>query len=78
MTFLELSSFLAQYFGKIWWFLSGVTIPVIEVSAAHFMIGVFLARFSIHILGKVIGSSPNISNSNIYNAKQFYNSNKKG
>lgn len=78
MTILELSSFIAQYFGAIWRFLSGITIPVVDVSASHFMIGVFLARFSIRILSKVIGSSPGLTPGDIAGAEKFYTDNKRG
>lgn len=56
MTWLEAAQTATQFFGVIWNFLHGITLPLFNVSASSFMIGVFLARFGMHLLRKALGS----------------------
>lgn len=76
MTILEAAMDMATFFGAIWNFMKGVTIPIIDISAAALLVAGFLANIGLRLLGKVIGISPHLTSGDISSAGNLTKKNK--
>lgn len=72
MNLLEFAMYAGQFLGAIWDFISGVTLPILGIKASSFMIAVFLARFSLVLLGKTIGVGANMTHDDTDRTAGFF------
>lgn len=77
MNLLEFAMYAGQFLGAIWDFISGVTLPILGIKASSFMIGIFLARFSLVLLGKTIGAGANMSHDDTGRTADFFGHSRK-